>query len=118
MQLLTCLDYTVTIVAVDNEDDTLRVLEVMPPQGADLVLSTDIPHCELDVLVLDSLNVEACSDGSVSLFEAIGEFSGVSKHTDGGDRRHDFAQLELVQDGGFASRVQTDHQNAHLLLSH
>ena len=31
----------------------------MPPQRTDLVLTTDIPHGELDVLVLNSLDVEA-----------------------------------------------------------
>lgn len=60
LKLLTGLDDTVTIVGVDDEDDTLGVLEVMPPQRADLVLSADIPHGELDVLVLDGLDVEAC----------------------------------------------------------
>jgi hypothetical protein len=59
LQLFSGLNNTITIVAVNNEDDTLGVLEVMSPEGADLVLSTDIPHCELNVLVLDSLNVEA-----------------------------------------------------------
>ena len=59
LQLFTCFDDTIAIVAVDHEDDALRVLEVMPPQRSDLVLSTDIPHGELNVLVLHSLNVEA-----------------------------------------------------------
>lgn len=58
LELLTSLRDTVTIVAVNNEDDTLGVLEVMSPQRSDLVLSTDIPHGELDVLVLDGLDVE------------------------------------------------------------
>ena len=58
LELLTRLDNTVAIVAIDDEDDTLGVLEVMPPQRTDLVLTTDIPHGELDVLVLYSLNVE------------------------------------------------------------
>ena len=58
LQLLTSLDNTVTIIGVDDEDDTLGVLEVMSPQRTDLVLSTDIPDCELDVLVFDSLDVE------------------------------------------------------------
>jgi len=31
----------------------------MPPERADLILTADIPHGELDVLVLDGLNVEA-----------------------------------------------------------
>lgn len=60
LELLTGLDNTVAIVGVDDEDDTLGVLEVVPPQRADLVLSTDIPHGELNVLVLDSLDVETC----------------------------------------------------------
>ena len=59
LKLLACLNNTIAIVAVDDEDDTLSVLEVMPPERTDLVLAADIPHGELDVLVLDSLNVEA-----------------------------------------------------------
>ena len=58
LEFLTRLNNTITIVAVDDEDDTLGVLEVMPPQRADLVLTADIPHGELDVLVLDGLDVE------------------------------------------------------------
>lgn len=58
LELLASLNNTIAIVAVDNEDDTLGVLEVMPPQRTDLVLTTDIPHGEGDVLVLDSLDVE------------------------------------------------------------
>jgi hypothetical protein len=58
LQLLAGLDNTVAIVGVDDEDDTLGVLEVMPPQRTDLVLAADIPHGELDVLVLNRLDVE------------------------------------------------------------
>jgi hypothetical protein len=61
LELLTGLDNTVAIVGVDDEDNTLGVLEVMSPERTDLVLSTDIPHGELNVLVLDSLDVEACN---------------------------------------------------------
>ncbi len=61
LQLLTCLNNTVAIVAIDHEDDTLGVLEVVAPQGTDLVLTTDVPHGELDVLILDSLDVETCN---------------------------------------------------------
>ena len=32
----------------------------VPPEGADLVLSSDVPHGERDVLVFDSLDVETC----------------------------------------------------------
>jgi hypothetical protein len=31
LQLLTSLDYTIAIVAVNDEDDALCILEVMPP---------------------------------------------------------------------------------------
>ena len=53
------------------------------------------PHGEADVLVLDSLDVEA----------------------DRGDGGDNLAKLELVQDGGLASRVKPDHQDAHILLA-
>ena len=59
LQLFASLDDTVTIIAIDDEDDALSILEVMPPQRPDLVLTTYIPHCELNVLILDCLNVEA-----------------------------------------------------------
>lgn len=61
LQLLAGLNDTVTIVAVDDEDDTLGVLEVMSPQRSDLVLSSNIPHGELDILILNSLDVETYS---------------------------------------------------------
>jgi hypothetical protein len=58
LQLLPSLDNSVAIIAVNYEDDTLGVLEVMSPQRSDLVLSTDIPNSKLDVLVFHSLDVE------------------------------------------------------------
>lgn len=61
LQFLPGLDNTIAIVAVDDEDDTLGVLEVVSPERSDLVLPTDIPHGELDVLVLDGLDVESFS---------------------------------------------------------
>lgn len=62
LQLLPSLNNTISIVGVNDEDDALSILEIVSPQRSDLVLTTHIPHCELNVLVLDSLNVEACSD--------------------------------------------------------
>lgn len=59
LKLLTSLADTLSVVGVDNENDSLGVLEVMAPKGTDLVLTTDIPHGEGNVLVLDSLDVEA-----------------------------------------------------------
>ena len=63
LQLLTCLNNTISIIAVDDEDDALGVLEVVSPQWSNLVLSTNVPHCELDVLVFDGFDVEACWEG-------------------------------------------------------
>ena len=63
LQLLTCLNNTISIIAVDDEDDTLSVLEVVSPQRSNLVLPTNVPHCELNVLVFDSFDVEACWEG-------------------------------------------------------
>ena len=37
---------------------TLRVLEVVPPERSDFVLSAHVPDCETDVLVFDGLHVE------------------------------------------------------------
>ena len=85
LELLAGLRDTFPIVGVDDEDDTLRVLEVcvagdrvrygaggdtsdagrrrdmtrtMPPERTDLVLSSNIPDGERDVLVLHRLDVE------------------------------------------------------------
>jgi hypothetical protein len=80
LQLLAGLDDTVTIVAVDDEDDTLGVLEVMSPERTDLVLTADIPDGELNVLVLDSLDVKTCR-------QALKSVSRVGRKADGG-RRH------------------------------
>jgi hypothetical protein len=60
LKFLPGLNNTITIVAINHEDDTLGVLEVMSPQRSNLVLSTNIPYGELDVFVLDGLNVESC----------------------------------------------------------
>ena len=86
---------TLLIVGIDDEDDTLGVLVVVTPQRTDLVLTTDIPHGEGDVLVLDSLDVE----------------------TDGGDGGDDLSKLQLVKDGSLTGGIESDHQNTHLLLA-
>jgi len=87
--------HTFTIVGIDDEDDTLCVLEVVPPEGTDLVLTSNVPDGERNVLVLDGLDIEA----------------------DGRDGRNDFAKLQLVQDGGLTSGIETHHQDTHLLLA-
>lgn len=59
LQLLAGLVHTVTVIGIDNEDDALGVLEVVSPERPDLVLTTNIPHRELNVPVFDRLDVEA-----------------------------------------------------------
>ena len=61
---------TFAIGRVDDKDEALSVLVVMAPEGTDLVLASDIPDGEGDVLVLDGLDVEADGgDGGDDLSE-------------------------------------------------
>jgi len=94
-KFVSCLANTISIVRINNENQSLGVLEIMSPQWTDFVLTADIPDGEGDVFVLDGFHVEA----------------------DGGNGGDDLAQLELVQHGGLAGGVQADHQDAHLLLA-
>lgn len=50
---------TFPILAVDNKHEALGAGVVMSPEGADLVLATNVPDVELDVLVCHGLHVEA-----------------------------------------------------------
>ena len=70
LQFFTSLNDTIAIVAVHHENDALRVLEVMPPQRSNLILSTHIPHCERDILVFNCLNVEAWKEEQLANFVA------------------------------------------------
>ncbi len=40
----------------------------------------------------------------------------MEKLTDGGDCSHNLSQLQLVKDRRFTSGIETDHEDAHLLL--
>jgi hypothetical protein len=59
MELLLGLVYSVPVLAVDDEDEALGAGVVVPPERPDLVLPTDVPDVELDVLVGHGLHVEA-----------------------------------------------------------
>lgn len=95
LQLLTCLSDSLPIVGVDHENDTLGVLEIMPPQRSNLILSSDIPDCERNVLVLDRLHIK----------------------TNGRDSGDNFTEFKLVKDGCFTSSIETDHKDSHFLLA-
>ena len=95
MELLAVLFDSLSIVGVNDEDEALRVGVVVSPEKSNLVLTTDIPHIERDVLVLDGLDVEA----------------------DGGDGVDDLTELKLVKDGGLAGGIEANHENTHLTCS-
>ena len=86
VQLIASLRDAIAIVAIHNKDQTLSVLKVMSPERANLILSTDVPHRERNVLVLHGLDVE----------------------TDRRNRRHDLTELELVQDGRLTGGIETN----------
>jgi len=71
--------------------DRGRTAVVMSPQRPDLVLTTNIPDVELDILHRHRLDVE-------------------SNGRDGSDR---VGELERVQNRSLASSIKSQHQNAH-----
>ena len=46
----------------------LCVDKVVSPEGSDLVLPTDVPHCEADVFVLHRLNIETYTTDDTGLY--------------------------------------------------
>mmetsp|Transcript_19158 Transcript_19158/g.73623 ORF Transcript_19158/g.73623 Transcript_19158/m.73623 type:complete len:215 (-) Transcript_19158:73-717(-) len=92
-QLEASLLHAVHIVTIYNEDNSLCVKEVVPPQSADLVLTADIPDGELNCLAGHGLDVES-------------------------DRRRgldDLSHLKLIQDSGLSGVVESKHNNPLLL---
>lgn len=67
----------------DTTTPTLGILEVMPPEGSDLVLPTHVPHGETDVLVFHRLHVEPCGKRQRRETEARGAASPLSRSPDG-----------------------------------
>lgn len=59
MEFLLRLVDTLPVLAVDDEDETLCAGIVVSPQGSNLVLSSNVPNVELDILVGYCLNIEA-----------------------------------------------------------
>lgn len=67
----------------------------MSPQRTNLVLTADIPDVKLDILVRDRLDIEADSRNGGNIL----------------------AELELVENSRLSSRIETEHEQAHLLGS-
>lgn len=59
VKLLFCLVDTFAVLAVDDEHQTLGASVVVPPEWSNLILSSDVPDIELDVLVCDSFDIES-----------------------------------------------------------
>ena len=93
MEGLTALFDALGVVAVHHVDEPLSVLEVVLPEAAQLVLTTDVPTVELKILVLKGLNIEA----------------------DRRDGVHCLVELHLVEDRRLAGGVEPEHEEAHLL---
>jgi hypothetical protein len=116
MQFLPGLVDARTVVAVDDEDESLRAGEVVPPQRADLVLPADVPDVEFHVLVGDGLDVEAYGrDGGDVLVELelvedccgscvlVGLLAGLLRDTSEGEG-------DVT---GLACGVEAQHEQAH-----
>ena len=85
-----------------------------------LVLTPDIPDGEADVLVFHSLHIETQprivnSNHSHNTVKHENS-SKLERLTNGWNRGDDLAKLELVQDGGLTSSVETNHEDTHLFL--
>mmetsp|Transcript_11965 Transcript_11965/g.28384 ORF Transcript_11965/g.28384 Transcript_11965/m.28384 type:complete len:203 (+) Transcript_11965:73-681(+) len=58
----------VPVHGVDDVDEAVCVVEVVPPEGPQLLLATNVPHREGDVAVLHLLNIEPyCWHGAEDL---------------------------------------------------
>jgi hypothetical protein len=58
LQFILSLSNPLSVIGVHHEYETLGVLEVVPPQGPDLVLAAHVPDSKADVLILYGLHVE------------------------------------------------------------
>jgi hypothetical protein len=102
VQLLASVLGALAVVAVHDEDQALRVLVVVAPEGTNLILSTDVPHSKADVLVLDRLDVKACVRGAERRVSNPRSAHGGARMqrrplTNCGDGRDNLAELQLVQ---------------------
>jgi hypothetical protein len=58
VKFLLRLVYPFPILTINDEYQALGAGVVVSPEGTNLVLTPNIPHVKLDVLVCDSLNIE------------------------------------------------------------
>ena len=58
---------TFPIVGIYNKYEALGVLEIVPPEGSNFVLTADIPNGETDVFVFHGLNIETWKNWQFSI---------------------------------------------------
>lgn len=58
MQFLFCFVDSLSVLTVDDENKTLGAGVIVSPQWTDLVLTTNVPDVELDILICDRLHIE------------------------------------------------------------
>jgi len=58
MKFVLSLINTFSVLTVNDKHETLRASVIVSPKGTDLVLATNVPNIELDILVCHGFNVE------------------------------------------------------------
>ena len=105
---------------------SIGIVEVMPPQGPELFLATNIPNCEHHILVLNFLHIETCVKKKKC--KTLSKPVAYPRHhkiketkskccfkkielTDCGNSWENFSYVQLVEYRCFASRIQTQHND-------
>lgn len=58
MQFLFCFVDSLSVLTVDDENKALGASVIVSPQRTDLVLTSNVPNVELDILVCDRLDIK------------------------------------------------------------
>lgn len=58
-----CLVDPLSVLTINDEDETLGPSIIVSPKRPDLILATDIPHIEFHILVGYGFNIEANCQG-------------------------------------------------------
>ena len=58
MEFLFCFVDSLSVLTVNDENKTLGAGVIVSPQWTDLVLASNVPNVELDILICDRLHVE------------------------------------------------------------
>lgn len=86
--------YSFAVWTIDNIDEGFCFLEVMAPEIAQFLLSSNIPHHEVDRFEVQLFNVES----------------------NGGDCMKYFSEFKGVKDCGFTCAIEPEHYNLALFI--